>query len=174
MARDDVQATSWYRKAAEQGYADAQSALAYRTMQGLGVTKDVGKAIFWYDKAVAQNFPEAQYDLGYLYRHGTEVPQDNAKAVAWFRKSAAQNDASALADLGIMYATGDGLPHRVVPAYAFLKRSMTTEYTTPENAQPALKNLVKTMTDEQKIAGDKLLEQMQADGVLVALDKYQS
>lgn len=79
---------------------------------------------------------------------------------------------SALADLGIMYAAGEGLPQKLVPAYALLKRSLSTEYTIPENAQPALKKIMATMTSEQRVAGDKLLSQMRAEGVLVALDRY--
>ena len=116
-----------------------------------------------------EGYAPAEYDLGYLYRHGISVPKHNSKAIARYRKVADQNYASALADLGIMYSKGDILPQRAVPAYAFLKLSMSTEYVTTENAGPALETLTETMTNEQRAAGDHLLDQMKTEGVLIAL-----
>ena len=51
MAQNKEEAVKWYRKAAEQGDADAQNSLGYYYERGEGVAKDLGKAIEWYRKS---------------------------------------------------------------------------------------------------------------------------
>jgi hypothetical protein len=54
LAKNDVQAVSWFRKAAEGGNADAQYALGLRYDNGHGVDKDGAKAVDWFQKAAGQ------------------------------------------------------------------------------------------------------------------------
>ena len=56
----------WFRKAAEQGHADAQFCLGecYRT--GDGVAKDLAEAKTWYEKAAAQGNADAKVLLRQL------------------------------------------------------------------------------------------------------------
>jgi len=63
VAKDMTQAAYWYRKAAEQGDADAQNSLAIRYELGEGVPKDLDQALFWYRKAAAQGSPQATRSL---------------------------------------------------------------------------------------------------------------
>jgi TPR repeat protein len=51
VLKDDKQAIKWYRKAADQGYADAQLNLGDTYANGLGVLKDLSKAKYWIKKA---------------------------------------------------------------------------------------------------------------------------
>ena len=55
VAKDQVQAVSWYRKAAEQGYALAQSNLGYFYESGTGVAKDEIEAYAYYNLAGITN-----------------------------------------------------------------------------------------------------------------------
>ena len=48
-----AQAALWYRKAAEQGNADAQLSLGYLYDDGQGVPQDYAEAYFWYYLAAA-------------------------------------------------------------------------------------------------------------------------
>ena len=48
VAQDDVEAAKWYRKAAEQGYAAAQSNLGEMYRDGRGVAKDDVEAYKWF------------------------------------------------------------------------------------------------------------------------------
>jgi TPR repeat protein len=41
----------WYQKAADQGYAEAQSILGVMYANGKGVLKDLSKAKYWIKKA---------------------------------------------------------------------------------------------------------------------------
>ncbi len=54
------EAVKWYRKAAEQEYARAQSGLGYMYSNGRGVEKDEVEAVKWYRKAAEQDYAMAQ------------------------------------------------------------------------------------------------------------------
>ena len=47
-------AAVWYRKAAEQGFADAQHSLGVMYLGGEGVQQDFKQAALWYQKAADQ------------------------------------------------------------------------------------------------------------------------
>ena len=67
---DDAQAVSWYRKAAQQGDAKAQSNLGVMYAKGEGVPEDDTQAVSWYRKAAQQGQAEAQHNLGVMYYLG--------------------------------------------------------------------------------------------------------
>jgi hypothetical protein len=49
-----VKASGWYRRAADQGHAEAQCSLGDCYANGVGVGKDLTQAMQWYEKAAAQ------------------------------------------------------------------------------------------------------------------------
>jgi len=53
-------AVEWFRKAAEQGYADAQFRLGLKYEEGCGVDKNESTAVEWYRKAAEQGHPYVQ------------------------------------------------------------------------------------------------------------------
>ena len=67
VPQDYGNALKWFRKAAEQGDADAEhnSGLAYEN--GEGVSKDDGEAIRWLNKRAADGSEEAKRDLERLH-----------------------------------------------------------------------------------------------------------
>ena len=50
VPQDDAEAVKWYRKAAEQGHADAQTILGMMYKEGKGVPQDDAEAVKWYLK----------------------------------------------------------------------------------------------------------------------------
>jgi len=78
---DRIEAAKWWRKAAEQGHADAQYSLG--GMRGVSNAESAK----WYRKAAEQGHKAAQQSLGYMYEKGEGVPQDKAEARKWFRKA---------------------------------------------------------------------------------------
>jgi hypothetical protein len=48
VKQDDAEAVQWYRKAAEQGHADAQHNLGLMYMEGRGVKQDDAEAVKWW------------------------------------------------------------------------------------------------------------------------------
>src|SRR5205814_1095803 len=81
LAKDEVEAVKWYRKAAEQNLASAQYNLGNCYREGRGVPKDAVEAVGWYRKAAEQNCASAQFNLGYCYHDGHGVAKDDAEAV---------------------------------------------------------------------------------------------
>ena len=64
MSKEDyAESVKWYRKAAEQGNADAQAALGNCYRDGIGVAKDENEAVIWLNKAIAQGHAGARESL---------------------------------------------------------------------------------------------------------------
>jgi TPR repeat protein len=107
--RDVALEAIWYRKAAEQGHAEAQYRLGWGYANGRGVAKDDVQAATWYRKAAEQGHSGAQFGVGSSYATGTGVAKDDAQAAVWFREAAEQGHADAQFNLGVMYVTGRGV-----------------------------------------------------------------
>jgi TPR repeat protein len=89
-AQDLHEATRYYRRAADRGYAPAQHQLGVAYAKGWGVVQNDAEAVNWYRKAAEQGLPEAQHDLGVRYILGLGTQKDVAAGVEWYRKAAAQ------------------------------------------------------------------------------------
>ena len=75
-----VEAVTWCRLAAEQGYANAQSNLGSMYNDGHGVPQNYVEAYRWLRLAAEQGYGLAQYNLGVMYGDGDGVPQDYVEA----------------------------------------------------------------------------------------------
>ena len=95
VPKDGTKAIEWYRKAADQGIAIAQSNLGSMYDTGDGIPEDDAKAAEWYRKAAEQGDADAQNSLGAMYANGTGVPKDYVEAYAWFGIAAAQGNPKA-------------------------------------------------------------------------------
>ena len=60
VEKDMSEAVKWYRKSAEQGYAQAQCNLGDCYYRGEGVRQDQKEAAKWYRKSAKQGFAKAQ------------------------------------------------------------------------------------------------------------------
>jgi TPR repeat protein len=110
ITQDYAQAALWYRKAADQGLAEAQYNLGLDYDRGQGVTQDYSQAAVWYRKAADQGLASAQFGLGHLYHLGRGVPQDYGQAAAWYGRAADQGIAGGELGLGVLYDHGQGVP----------------------------------------------------------------
>jgi TPR repeat protein len=100
VAPDIGKAVHWYRLAAEQGNAGAQTNLCACYGNGNGVELDLEKAFHWCRLAAHQGYDGAQCNLGAAYYDGKGVGQDYVQAYSWFalaQKSARHPDLKALA-----------------------------------------------------------------------------
>ncbi|MGA3126172.1 MAG: tetratricopeptide repeat protein [Candidatus Korobacteraceae bacterium] len=132
-----VQASWWYRKAAEQGYAAAQYGVAADYENGNGVPQNDAEAARWYGealrgyrKAAEQGDTSAQIALGHMYAEGKGAPPDEAEALKWLSMAAEQGDRDTQFELGRMYdreaneaqtVTAIATPIQGLPAGAVLK-----------------------------------------------------
>ncbi len=108
--KDYTQAAQWYRKAAEQGHAEAQTDLGYMYERGYGVTKNLKTAVEWYARGAQSGSPVGQCNLGYMYEKGRGVTQNHETAVYWYRQAAEQGNLRGQCNLAYMYEKGYGVP----------------------------------------------------------------
>ncbi|MDO4819232.1 MAG: tetratricopeptide repeat protein, partial [Prevotella sp.] len=78
-AKNYTEAVKWFRKAAEQGDAQAQHNLGVCYANGRGVTKSDTEAVKWYRKAAEQGLAEAQLNLGVCYANGRGVTKSDTE-----------------------------------------------------------------------------------------------
>lgn len=107
--KDYERAVKWYRKAAGQGHAEAQSKLGDMYYDGQGIENDYYKAVEWYRKAAEQGLVWPQFRLGWMYDEGLGVSQDYSKSMEYYQKAVKQGYAMAQNNLGVMYLDGKGI-----------------------------------------------------------------
>ena len=83
-----MEGVKWYRKAAEQGVAEAQYNLGLAYYYGEGAEEDHVEAVKWYRKAAEQGVVPAQFNLGVAYGRGEGVDRDSVEAYAWINLAA--------------------------------------------------------------------------------------
>jgi TPR repeat protein len=102
-------AMSWYRKAAEQGYAAAQTNLGLMYSNGQGAARNPEMARQWIAQAAAQSYPPALNAMGVIYMSGIGVGKDDGQALAWFLRASTTGYAPAKKNLGLLYELGRGV-----------------------------------------------------------------
>ena len=90
MPQDIAEAERWWREAAEQGDAEAQSNLGNLYDMGEGVPQDFAEAMKWYRKAAEQGDVHALNNLGLMYYESRGIPQDGIEAYKWIFLAVAQ------------------------------------------------------------------------------------
>ena len=76
---------------AEKGYPLAECQIGYFYLDGLGVEKDVSKALYWTERAAKHGDRDGQYNLAWFYEEGIGAEIDLEKARYWYREAALQN-----------------------------------------------------------------------------------
>jgi TPR repeat protein len=123
MSPKEVSFFEALRAKAEQGNIEAQNRLSICYYAGIGVAKDLEKAVFWLRKAAEQGHAEAQSGLGQCYANGEGARKDHVQAVLWYRKAAEQGDAAGQFGLGLCYANGEGLPKDIMKAISWYRKA---------------------------------------------------
>ena len=110
LSRDEAGAVEWFRKAADQGDANAQTSLGYCYITGTGIVQDEARAVGWFVKAARQTNAIAEYDLAWCHERGVVFPQDHQEAFFLFEGAARLGDAAAQYAVGCDWMTGIGAP----------------------------------------------------------------
>ncbi|MCH5309757.1 MAG: SEL1-like repeat protein [Prevotella sp.] len=98
------EAAKWFRKAAEQGLAQAQYNLGVCYDNGWGISQNYSEAVKWYRKAAEQGLAEAQCNLGVCYYKGEGVSQNYNEALKWCQKAVEQGYGKASFMVGFIKA----------------------------------------------------------------------
>lgn len=139
----------WYKKAADQGHAEALTMVGHFYAYGRGVSQNDEEAVKYYKKAAKQNDMHAQFALGEMYAKREETFHDASKAIKWYTISAEQGNTRALAILGDMYHAGRGGVRDDVRAYAFWTVASGIYKPVKHHLSPKMIKLKKSMTPQQ-------------------------
>jgi TPR repeat protein len=137
---DTSEATKWFRKAANLGYAPAQYHLGrcYLSSSNLS-SQNKATGFMWVHKAAEQGLTVAQAYLGlFCYGHGTGVAKSNSLCVKWVRKAAHQGNAAAQLYLGVLYFPKNDTHAKISLASPFSEDPSLLSFLTP-NKDKALK-----------------------------------
>jgi hypothetical protein len=103
---DDAMAAKMFSELAAKDNGMAQYWLAHMTELGLGVSRDLPKAITLYKKSAAKDISAAERRLGEIYLRGDMVPPDFNQAKTYLEQAAYQGDARAAMQLSRMTVWG--------------------------------------------------------------------
>lgn len=107
---DKAQAAEWFKKAAEQGHAEAQFELGFCYFTGNGREKNEVMALKWFQRAAEQGSASAQFELGkYLAENLEDDDQSIKEAARWYLLAAKQGHEEAQCKLGFCYYEGKGV-----------------------------------------------------------------
>ena len=90
VSQDYQEALKWFRLAANQGYAGAQSSIGVMYAKGEGVSQNYEEALKWFRLAAEQGIASTQAVLAAMYYDGKGVPQDYIQAHKWLNLAASQ------------------------------------------------------------------------------------
>jgi TPR repeat protein len=122
---DRVKEEMWFRRAAEDGVAQAGLWLGVAYEQNKFGTTDLVEAAKWFRMSAEQGDPDAQVSLGDMYEAGEGVERNYARAAEWYRKAAEHfpnlgGAGQGRNRLGQLYLEGVGAPQDFVQEYMWL------------------------------------------------------
>lgn len=85
---------------AEKGYPLAECQAGYFYFEGIGVEKNIDKAVYWTRRSAEHGDRDAQFNLAQFYEEGIGVDIDIEEAKHWYRLSALQGHMEALEKCG--------------------------------------------------------------------------
>ncbi len=129
----ESEAEKKYKKAAEQGDAEAQYNLGRCYYDGDGITQDHKEAVKWYRNAAEQGHAAAQNRLGVCYYDGEGVKQNFEEAAKWYRKAAEQGYAKAQYNLGLCYHSGNGVKQDYEEAVKWYRKAVEQGHAMAQN-----------------------------------------
>lgn len=94
--------------------------MAAMYINGVGVDKDVARAIAIYEAAAAEDVAFAQYRLARIYLDGELLPPEPETASGWLQRAARLGFVEAQLELSRLYAEGRGVERDDVEAHKWL------------------------------------------------------
>ncbi len=158
--RDAKAAMTWYRKAADKGYAPAQVGIGDLYAEGFGVRQNFYRAQEWYRLAtqLSRN-PEAYFKVGEGYFRGVGAPQDYGLAIKYYMTAARQGHPVAQYMIGTMLEAGWGIPRDTIGAWVWYQRALpeadritahVEDYDVAKSIERIEKNMNQSQLDEAR------------------------
>jgi len=92
--------------------------------KGLGVPKDIQKALYFVEKGCQLNHGQSCSRAGNFYDHGYAGVVDKEKAAFYYMKGCELNDGLACNNIGLAYADGEGVVKNLALAETYLQKAL--------------------------------------------------
>ncbi len=116
--------------AANDSNAYAMNVLGMAYLRGIGVEKDVNKAIDWWMLAAQKGYAYAYYNLGMLYKNGKHgIKQDFEKACSFYKKGVEANSLLCRYCYGFMLYKGLGCQQSYKEAISYFQKAAAKKHT---------------------------------------------
>ena len=132
-AKDYSKAAEYFKLAAAQDSASANTYLGIIYENGYGVGKDFAEAATYYGKASDAGFPPGMGRLAELKLFGAGTPKDAVGAVALAQRAIVTNDVMANFVLGSAYLDGVGITQDFILAKKYLNAASQLGSTSADN-----------------------------------------
>lgn len=96
LENDPVKCFEGHLALAEKGYPLAECQTGYFYFEGIGVERDIDKAVYWTRRSAEHGDRDAQFNLGRFYDEGIGVEANAEEAKHWYRLSALQDHSAAM------------------------------------------------------------------------------
>lgn len=142
VARDNMAAEAYYKKAALKGDSVAQWMLGVLFYEGRSRRgRDLEEAFKWFNASAAQGNSKAQVSLGLMYEYGLTMPAPRFdKALQLYTDASLNGDIQAQFYLGVMYLHGRGVLQDLEYGARLIQSSATNGFA------PAMDTLAKLYT----------------------------
>jgi TPR repeat protein len=114
-------AIEYYRLAAENGFLQAQFALADMLYLGIFVNENEEEAFKWFKLAAEKGHAESQYKIGRIYERGRVIEKNLEEAFKWYRLAAEQEYRLSMVKLAEIYELGLGVEINEQEAFKWCK-----------------------------------------------------
>jgi TPR repeat protein len=120
------QSFRYYLESAKLGFPVALEWCGEVYAKGIGVSKDLSKALHWLQKAIEADMPRAKYLVAYLILTGELREEDRFDPYTLCREAAEAGDTEAQRLLGMMYRKGAYVSRDESKATMWMQRSAVT------------------------------------------------
>ena len=103
--RSSLESPEKLEQRAQNGDAQAQYDLGLSFLKGMGIGKNMEKAILWISRSAQQGYAPAQSEYGFMLYQAERFPE----AAQFYRKSADQGYGEGLYNLAVCYERGQGV-----------------------------------------------------------------
>lgn len=99
--------------AVEKGDIPSINLLAFVYHHGIGVARDIDKAVQLYREAISKGVTAAMVNLGSMFKNGDGVARDMNKAIELYEGAISNGNVEAMKILGLILERGDGVPQNL-------------------------------------------------------------
>lgn len=157
IPQNNAEAFKWLEKASDH-VPLARTRLGQMYQLGVGVQKEMTRAILYYTISASENEPEASLMLGNLRSQGVPglYERDPAIAVRMWTNAAAGDNAMGAVQLGFAYANGNGVAKNMALGHALVSRGVATE----PQAKDGLDAMARDMTPNELVTAKKFFDDL--------------